>query len=448
MGVLDRPGRGVVVLGPVRVAPAPGEPVPAGRLGANPSPHSRVGGRVVDIGLPPESGRRRVRQVGRHGDHVHGAADGVRPVEQRRRPAHDLDPFGLERVHRDSVVRGLAAQVAGPHAVLHGEHPVPVEAAHDGARGAGSETPDRHAGGALQQLREGARGLVVEIESLHRVHRTEGLERRRIAGRGGDGDPFVHPVPRPEDDGLGEFDVLLPFDVDRHGPDGAEEPEVHVEGDGTDVVHVHEREAALVVGMDHLVGFDQQDFGVAGRLAGFGDEHRARDRRMRPGGGREGEGDGERSGPPEAAKKGRETGKERSPRHGGTSWGSWVRRNRTFRGRRQGRTVPDLDCRPSGRRRAGDRRSLGGLRGGERNHRGAGPRLVPWEKDLRPALESGGSGSRDLADPAGAVRLVRMRVRRDRQRGGQHQGGHGPCREESRPEADVLHRGGTCNRRC
>ena len=322
-GVLDHPGRGVVVLGPVRVAPAPGEPVPAGRLRANAAPHSLVGGRVVEVGLPPESGRRRVREVGRHGDHVHGAADGVRPVEQRRRPPHDLDPFGLQRVHRNPVVRGLAAQIAGPHAVLHDEHPVPVEAAHDRARGAGSETAHRHAGGALQQLREVARRLVLKVEPLQRVHRTEGLERRRIAGRGGDRDPFVHPVPRPEDDGFADLEVLLLFDVDRHGPDGAEEAEVHVEGDGTDVVHVHEREAAVVVGMDHLVGLDQQDFGVVRRFAGFGDDHRARDRRMRPGGGREGEADGERTGPPEAAKKGRETWKERSPLHGGTSWGLW-----------------------------------------------------------------------------------------------------------------------------
>ena len=221
-----------------------------------------------------------------------------------------------------------------------------------------------------------------------------------------------------------------------------------MEGDGTDVVHVHEREAAGVVGMDHLVGFDQHHLGVLRRFAGFGDDHRARDRRMRPGGGREGEADGERTGPPEAALERRETGKERSPRHGGTSWGSWVRRNRTFRGRRRGRTVPDLDCRPSGGRRAGGRRSLGRLRGGERNHPGAVLRLVPRERQLRPALESGDSGLRDLADPAGVVRLVLVCVRRDRQRGGQHQGRHGPCRHESRPEADVLHRGGTCNRRC
>ncbi|MYF75929.1 MAG: hypothetical protein F4174_00850 [Acidobacteria bacterium] len=131
----------------------------------------------------------------------------------------------------------------------------------------------------------------------------------------------MHAVPRPEDDGLAELDVLLLFDGDRHGPDGAEEAEVHVEGDGTDVVDVHEGEAALVVGMDHLVGLDQQHLGVLRRFAGFGDEHRARDRRMRPGGGREGEAGGGQSSPPDAAKDGRKTWKERIPQHGGTSCG-------------------------------------------------------------------------------------------------------------------------------
>ena len=361
LGVLDHPGRGVVVLGPVRVAPAPGEPVPAGRLGANASPHARVSGRVVDVGLPPESGRRRVRQVGRHGDHVHGAADGVRPVEQRRRPPHDLDPFGLERVHRNSVVRGLAAQITGPHAVLHGEHPVPVEAAHDGARGAGSEAAHRHAGGALQQLREVARRLVLKVEPLHRVHRTEGLERRRIAGRGGDRDPFVHAVPRPEDDGFADLEVLLLVDVDRHGPDGAEEAEVHVDGDGTDVVHVHEGEAALIVGMDHLVGFDQQHLGVVRRFAGLGDDHRARDRRMGPGGAGQGEAAGEQASPPETAKKGRQRGKGESPHHGGTSWGLGVGRNRTFRGRRRAERFPTWSA---DRQAGGARGAPGAVAGG------------------------------------------------------------------------------------
>ncbi len=118
-----------------------------------------------------------MRQSGAGGNHVHHAADGVRPVEQRRRAAHDLDPLRLGGIHGDSLFGGLAADVSGAHAVFGDQHPVPVETPDDGTGGPGAETADRHPGRAFEQLGE-ARNAFQQIETLEGGHGPEYREPR------------------------------------------------------------------------------------------------------------------------------------------------------------------------------------------------------------------------------------------------------------------------------
>ena len=87
-------------------------------------------------------------------DDVDQPADGVRAVEQRRRPAHDLDARGARRIHRHAVIAGLAGQIADPLAVLEDQHAIAVQAANHRPRGSRAERPLRNAGLRLQRRAE------------------------------------------------------------------------------------------------------------------------------------------------------------------------------------------------------------------------------------------------------------------------------------------------------
>ena len=165
-GVLHETGRGLVVPGAVRVAASPGEPVGTAGLRPDAAADAFVSAGPVDVRLAAEARRRAVREVGGHRDDVHRAPDGVRAVEQGRGSANHFDALRLERVHRDAVVGGLAAQVSRPDAVLHEQDPVSVEAPHDRPRRTRPEAPDSDPRGPFQELRDVARRLVRQVESL------------------------------------------------------------------------------------------------------------------------------------------------------------------------------------------------------------------------------------------------------------------------------------------
>ena len=75
------PAGRVVVAGPVRAAPAPGEPsIPAGH-GAGAAVRSPIRTREVQIGLSAKPGGGRVTEMGGHRDDVHDPADDVRPMD-------------------------------------------------------------------------------------------------------------------------------------------------------------------------------------------------------------------------------------------------------------------------------------------------------------------------------------------------------------------------------
>ena len=119
---------------------------------------ARLGIRVADIGaeLPPRAVKQRLAVALVRRDDINESAHCVRAVEQRRRTAHDLDPLGPVRVDGDTVVAGLAGQVAGADPVLQDEHPVAVEAADDRAARSGAEAAARDARLTLQGVAEAA----------------------------------------------------------------------------------------------------------------------------------------------------------------------------------------------------------------------------------------------------------------------------------------------------
>ena len=108
-GVLDDSLRRVVVLRPPRAARGPVvHSVLLRVLHAGVRACLRVRASQVGAELRPHAFRRRfaVALLGR--DHVDEPADRVRAVEQRRRPADDLDAFRAVGVHRDAMIAGLA----------------------------------------------------------------------------------------------------------------------------------------------------------------------------------------------------------------------------------------------------------------------------------------------------------------------------------------------------
>ena len=166
------------------------------------------------------------------------------------------------------------------------------------------------------------------------------------------------------------------------------------------------------------------------RFAGFGDDHRARIVRVRPGGGRKAR---QTASKPARRQPGRsaKTWKERSPAHGGTSWGSSVRRNRTFRGRRRGRTVPTwIADRQEGARGGPPESGPAPRWRGEPPGRSASTRAAGTATPACPRERD--SGLRDLADPTGVLRWPGCSCL-GRQRGGQQQRGHGRYRREAKP---------------
>ena len=126
-------------------------------------------------------------------DDVDESADGVGAVQQRRRPPHDLDPFGDARVDRDAVIAGLARQVARANPILQNQHAVTVESANDRPARTRTEAAAGDAGLPLQNVPETAVQLPDQVERVQRRHRIECLERRLGAARRcGDGYVLVH----------------------------------------------------------------------------------------------------------------------------------------------------------------------------------------------------------------------------------------------------------------
>ena len=118
-------------------------------------------------------------------DEVHDATDGARSVEQRRRPAYDLDLRGGGGVERHAVVGGLAREVAGAGAVLQDQHAVVVEAAHDRPRVAGAEAA--HVDPRLAGQRRAQRVAQALLEVLAPQHGGRLIRLERVARVRADG---------------------------------------------------------------------------------------------------------------------------------------------------------------------------------------------------------------------------------------------------------------------
>ena len=184
-GVLDHAcGRGVVVGAP----PAAAGPVIhavarvlQSDVGADlPVRATRVGAELRPRALEQRLAVARVRR-----DHVDQPADRVRAVEERRRPAHDLDALGAAGIDSDAVVARLARQVSGANPVLQDQHPVAVEAADDRPVRSGPEAADGNARLVLQRGGKIAGRLSRDIEYIERGHRVERLQRRLGSTRRG-----------------------------------------------------------------------------------------------------------------------------------------------------------------------------------------------------------------------------------------------------------------------
>ena len=150
---------------------------------------ARLPVRAARVGaeLPPQPLERRVAVALVRRYHVDEAADRVRAVEQRRRPADDLDALGPVRVYRDPVVGRRAGEVAGAHAVFENQHPVAVEAPDYRPVRGRSETADRDARLVPQHFADGVAAPRREVERIEGGDGVERLQRGfRPAGRGGD----------------------------------------------------------------------------------------------------------------------------------------------------------------------------------------------------------------------------------------------------------------------
>ena len=184
--VLDRSLRRLVVAG---AAYAPASPENGGAervLQAGVRPRLPVRAPGVGAELRPRPVERRLAVAFVRRDDVDDTPDGVRAVEQRRRPADDLDPLGAVRIDGDAVIARLAGQVARTDAVLQDQHPVVVEPPDDRPARPGAEAAARHPGFVLQRVAEADGRLPDQIERVERGHGVESLERRfGPAHRGG-----------------------------------------------------------------------------------------------------------------------------------------------------------------------------------------------------------------------------------------------------------------------
>ena len=191
--VLDGALRRVVVTGPPQAAAGPEQQVVLRVLQADIGARLRIRAAGVGRDLRPRTFEQRLPVALMRRDHVDEAANRVRSVQQRRRPAHDLDPLGAVRVDRDAVVARLARQIPGAYAVLQDQDAVAVEAADDRPARAGAEAPAGNAGLLLQGVAETTVQLPHEIERVERRHRVERFERRLGAPRRrGHGHVLVH----------------------------------------------------------------------------------------------------------------------------------------------------------------------------------------------------------------------------------------------------------------
>ena len=156
-GILDGSLGRVVVVRPPHAPAAPDQHVVLRVLQAGGG--ARLGVRAADVRaeLRPGAVEERLAVALVRRDDVDEAADRVRPVEQGRRSAHDLDPLGAVRVDRHAVIARLAGQVARAEPVLEDEHPVAVEAADDGAARTGAEAAARDARARSGARRRGCR---------------------------------------------------------------------------------------------------------------------------------------------------------------------------------------------------------------------------------------------------------------------------------------------------
>ena len=184
--VLNRSLRRLVGAG-AAYAPAPPENGGAERvLQAGVRPRLPVRASGVGAELRPRPVERRLAEAFVRRDDVDDTPDGVRAVEQRRRPAHDLDPLGAVRIDGDAVIARLAGQVARTDAVLQDQHPVTVEPPDDRPARPGAEAAARNPGCVLQRVAEADGRLPDQIERVERGHGVERLERRfGPAHRGG-----------------------------------------------------------------------------------------------------------------------------------------------------------------------------------------------------------------------------------------------------------------------
>ena len=165
-----------VALRVLQVGVGGGLPVGAPEVGAQLRP------RAVGQRLAVTLGRGEQVPVGRVGrDDVDEPADDARAVQQRRRPAHDLDALGAARIDGHPVVVRRRRQVAGADAVLDDEHPVAAEAADHRPARAGAEAAVGDARLVLEGLADGGGGDAERIDGGDRVER---LQRRRRPDRG------------------------------------------------------------------------------------------------------------------------------------------------------------------------------------------------------------------------------------------------------------------------
>ena len=279
-GVGDPSLRGVVVAGPPHAAAAPDADVALGVLHADVDAGLSVGAPPVGADLRARTGEQRLAQALLGRDDVDEAADGVRPVEQRGRAPHDLDPLRAVGVDRDAVVTRLAGEVARAHPVLEDEHAVSVEAADHRAARAGAEGPAGDARLVLQRVAQAGLALLDDVERVERRHRVERLERRlRAAGGRCDRHVLVH-----RGQGQLEVDRSDLTRGDRYRlPGSGEVLPLREHGVGTGR-QVPDLERALRTGHSNRAGPDDQDLRTVHRAGVADQRHRPpqRARLLRP----------------------------------------------------------------------------------------------------------------------------------------------------------------------
>ena len=177
-----------VTAGVLQVGVRPGLPVRTRGVGAQPSP------RAVEQHVAVALGRREQVAIGRVGRDDVDESDDIRPVEQRRRSARDLDPLGVVRVDRHAVVIRRAGKIARRNTVLDDVHTVAAEAADDRPARPGPEAAVRDARLVLERFPETAGRLDGNVKGVERRHGVERLERRLSpqCRLGGDGHLLAH----------------------------------------------------------------------------------------------------------------------------------------------------------------------------------------------------------------------------------------------------------------